>query len=252
MTPEEVLPVVRGKVAEWFSYAILYGTRYEEKFIELPWDCSGHPSAIGRFNLDDFGKLSEFLEEPTGNTEATYISGYGLACTTYEKDLYQLVQEVVYDIKKVDMPPDTDPIDWYEEVFEEVDDFLNSIMDICYEWSCKELYLEGSSAAIESKLESDMRVIEHKTRVYEGRLLVEKHGLNHNKKLHLNTVQWQCFRSKLLSLTKEELERVSLVLHASINITQSLSEGVVPSGEIRVQVRKPKKKKHPKHKAAKT
>lgn len=54
------------------------------------WDCSGKLILCeekSNFNIEDYGTVWEFFEEYTGNSEPTFISGFGMHHETYD-DVY--------------------------------------------------------------------------------------------------------------------------------------------------------------------
>lgn len=85
--------------AKWFSYAILYNHPYEIDYSGDPeWDCSGmayKSSTKNCFHLSDYETLEQFLEELTGGSEATHVSGCGLHWINYGDLLREYIRDYI-------------------------------------------------------------------------------------------------------------------------------------------------------------
>jgi|GEM_PF-2434462 hypothetical protein len=80
-------------VANWFGYVILNNKKHKiDHSIDPPWDHSGRVFNTDEpFDLNDYATFDEFInEEYTGESCATYMSGYGIAHYTYEERFNQI------------------------------------------------------------------------------------------------------------------------------------------------------------------
>lgn len=105
----EVLDTINTEIVRRF----LFGEKY--KLIhdfDPPWDCSGTLVKINKkFNLHDYKKVGNFLEEYNGNMKATYMSGLGFVPETFEEDveylindeIKKLLEQVVQELESVEM-----------------------------------------------------------------------------------------------------------------------------------------------------
>ncbi len=74
-------------------------TKYDIEIVDVGYDVSEHPRPTGkRFDIHDYSAVKDFLEEATGNTVATYVSGAGLRAETYEDYFQDLIMRKKYDI----------------------------------------------------------------------------------------------------------------------------------------------------------
>lgn len=74
---------------QWISHQIAYDFITRKKYILIhetdpKWDASGslRVDQFG-FNVKDYEKVADFLQEYDGHSYATYVSGHGLKYTTY-------------------------------------------------------------------------------------------------------------------------------------------------------------------------
>lgn len=92
----------RQQVAEWFATIILTETRkawFEVPPAYEPYDRSGDVEDTKQnFSLKDYKKMSDFLEEYTGEKTPTYTSGYGWSFITYEEELEELTDRWVFEV----------------------------------------------------------------------------------------------------------------------------------------------------------
>ena len=73
--------------------------RYEIEIVDVVYDVSEHVHSTGEsFNIENYENVKDFLEEPTGNTIPTYVSGAGLMAETYEHYFRDLIMRKKYDI----------------------------------------------------------------------------------------------------------------------------------------------------------
>ncbi|GGP09034.1 hypothetical protein [Oceanobacillus neutriphilus] len=90
---DEVAEQTETEIMQLFSsllsYDLMTGVKYYVSHeFDPPWDFSGtlfRCQIDENFNLADYEKVEEFLEEYTGNTVATYSSHYGLFHETYRE-----------------------------------------------------------------------------------------------------------------------------------------------------------------------
>ena len=136
----------RAIVATWLATAILYAERcLIDHDDDPPWDCSGKVCIDeGSFILSDYQKLSDFLEELTGNTEASYESGCGFFHTTYEKALQYIVWNYIHQVFQSQFQ---DYDNWSNDVEDASCEFSTYLMEVSCEWSCVELFEEGLTTA---------------------------------------------------------------------------------------------------------
>lgn len=80
--------------------AILYGDRYEHHLpSDAIFDYSGElRKKEGGFNLSNYSTVGDFLEEYTGEREASFCSGYGWNYTRYENNLERMAMEFIGDV----------------------------------------------------------------------------------------------------------------------------------------------------------
>ena len=220
--------LLRKLVAQWFSYIVLYNEKYVVVDSDVSWDCSGSLSEAGQFCVGDYASLEDFSEEPTGASEATYVSGCGLHFTTYKEDLLQLIHTHMYDL--VEHSGEIELIvDWQElPELEAVDDRIYDLHQDCLTWSCAELLSEGTSAAMKEHAERQARRLEARAQMYAGQLLVEKFLFDPRKKLDRGTEYWQEVRSVLAGCSERERTQIAHVLNCSNSIRQELAKGLLP------------------------
>jgi hypothetical protein len=73
--------------------------KYEVEIVDVGYDVSEHARPTGkRLDILDYVTVKDFLEESTGNTVPTYISGAGLRAETYEDYFQDLIMRKKYDI----------------------------------------------------------------------------------------------------------------------------------------------------------
>ncbi len=229
MTISYNLDVLRKLVAHWFAFIILYNNkRYEvDHDFDPPWDTSGHAWSVGYFALEDFVKLKDFLQELTGNTTASYVSGCGLFHDVFEDELREIIRKHVYDFAvKTDFEDDFENLTC--EFLVEADETIESIVVECAAWSCRELFEEGEWLAREEHAEIHANSIERQARVRAGQILVQRLGLYSATTICKGTPQW--YRTVLIlnNLSENELKLISLALNASNSILQALSQGKLP------------------------
>lgn len=68
---------------------LLEGRKSVIEWEQTPWDCSSHGRRTKeRYVLSDYETLADFLDEPTGETEPTFMSGMGFRARKYEDDFW--------------------------------------------------------------------------------------------------------------------------------------------------------------------
>lgn len=74
----------------WLANSITRNKRAEIEVVDCGYDYSTYGRRTNQpFCVSDFNTVRDFLNEPTGNTTATYVSGYGMAAETYKDDFLQ-------------------------------------------------------------------------------------------------------------------------------------------------------------------
>lgn len=225
----------RKHVAEWFAYQILYAARYEIDYSNCPpWDASGTARHIGVFCLADYATLASFLEEPTGETTASYVSGCGLFHNYFNEELGKMAEDYVQDLAlQIGEKPDEDG-EWSSAAAHAILEVCIELSEIAPTWACPELFAEGADAAhkkhFEEHVEAEVRRIEHAAQLCAGKMLVQRCGYTSEMGIvRKATANWETLREALLHLSENDLKLVSHVLPASNSITLALSLGKVPS-----------------------
>lgn len=131
--------------AAWLVDAIEFGTKYDvDHDLDPPYDSSGRLVEVGSFNIDDYETVSDFFNEYTGQTEASYMSGCGFFHKTYDSEWddftselsNKIFKEVISDIARenktiyLELLEEIEPED--SEVFDEIQEFF---CDFIYEFS---------------------------------------------------------------------------------------------------------------------
>ena len=82
----------------WLADAVAQETRSEVEVIDCEYDVSsyGHKTK-DPFRIADFTTVSEFLQEPTGQTQATFEFGSGMRAEDYEERLLSDAHEQIRD-----------------------------------------------------------------------------------------------------------------------------------------------------------
>ena len=80
----------------WLADVLAHETRGEIEVANCGYDVSswGRKTQLP-FRVDDFEKVSDFLDEGTGHSVATFESGSGMRAETYEELLYQAAAEQI-------------------------------------------------------------------------------------------------------------------------------------------------------------
>lgn len=89
-----------NKIAEKVVYWFLKGEKYDIDYSQnVPYDCSGEIYMVSeKFDKNDYSSLGDFLDEYTGNREATYCSGCGWGYPTYGDELDYFLTELLCEI----------------------------------------------------------------------------------------------------------------------------------------------------------
>jgi len=131
--------------------------KYEITFdYDLTYDHSGELNEIGRFSIDDYKFLNDFLEEYTRNWTASFQSGCGKHWDTYEDEFYRMIQDFTYNIMKEvvqEILPDVETqdilMDYYDDFYEpEIVDIELDYTKKLYEINIVELYEIGKGKEI--------------------------------------------------------------------------------------------------------
>jgi len=227
---------LRNIVAIWFARVILERPKYKiDHQGDPPWDCSGQPRECGCFDVAQYNTLTEFLEEYTGESYASYISGYGLFHYTYEHDLSDLITEFVYTTLKEEPNTQADREEWSDELDECALDNEIALHTECAHWLCSELFLEGKVGAMEAlvqeQAESQARQIEHEAQLQAGHVLYDVYissMFDIKETVCKNIEAWHVIRPILLNMTDIQRKQIALVLKSSNSIHAALLEGRVP------------------------
>ena len=144
-SPGSPLEVAMDK---WAISALLNSEKYTVRYEDTGYDVSCYPKETGQMHrIEDYKTVGNFLEEPTGETVATYIPGQGIDVERYHEEfarilynyLHQWCVEQVADIEQSpefvqqyfkNVPADYHDIFFGDFVFEELEnsDFAP------YEW----------------------------------------------------------------------------------------------------------------------
>ena len=225
----------RQLVANWFAYQIMYSSRYEEDYSNCPpWDSSGEIRHVGSFNLADYETLESFLEEPTGQTEASYVSGCGFFHIRFEKELQEIIEKYAQELAVLAGVKSDDDGEWPIDAEQTMCDVCIELSELALPWLCTELFTEGEVAArkkyFDEQIEATARNIEYEAKCRAGKALLTRCGYTSEMGyVQKTTATWKMLREALLNLSENDLKLVSLVLPASNSITSALSSGKVPS-----------------------
>lgn len=102
------LPEIRDKALMALCEAFLYRNVYEEVWVETDFDTStyAHPR-LQKHRAENYETLKDFLDQLTGQTIPTYVSGAGMSAETYgewlENFVYHLLGEYAYAYFKSDV-----------------------------------------------------------------------------------------------------------------------------------------------------
>lgn len=84
-------------IAKWFARSVLEGEKCViDHSLDPPWDDSGRVvNTSEMFDISDYSKVDHFLEEYTGASRASFISGMGMFHDIYRDDLQEITEEWV-------------------------------------------------------------------------------------------------------------------------------------------------------------
>lgn len=88
------------KVATWLAYEIINSNKYIVSYEDSPsFDVSGKLICTYEpMNVDDYEFLSDFLEEYSGMTTASYMSGCGFFHETFKREYEELLREYACEV----------------------------------------------------------------------------------------------------------------------------------------------------------
>jgi hypothetical protein len=111
-------------ISAWAAYEFLTGTKYRLTHRFDPyWDHSGQLIEDNSgYKLSDYLTLSDFLDEYSGNSTATYMSGVGLAYERLEREFQDEIEVCIHEELN----------DVVEELFENNE---QSLKDLTVEWN---------------------------------------------------------------------------------------------------------------------
>lgn len=108
-------------VADWF----INRRKHKKRIEDSGYDVSIFPVATNeRFIPSDYKTVDDFLQEPSGETEATFESHHGLTTRTFQDDLYDEINEITFDWFKSKTLGiiDADDINIYNDFIDTLDD----------------------------------------------------------------------------------------------------------------------------------
>lgn len=195
---------IRERVIDWFIRWVINAIDHQITYdYDPPWDHSGTVRSIPTdpmILLTRHELLAHWLEEEhTGQSKATYLSGYGLHWLTFNDELSELVQEMVHELvsgywRRVHNHPDD-----YELHFDPVWDELD-LEIICLEHALAE-YISQSQLTTKQAWDENAAMvrakIERERIEYQAR--VEQH---HQMQEQIKEV-WQAFFPDLMNMTIE-------------------------------------------------
>jgi hypothetical protein len=84
-------------VGTWIAYTVRFAPRYEVEYVDVGYDCSARVNPTNEvLRTVPLTTVEDFLEQPNGQTVATYESGAGLGASSYSDDLSEQVGDAVY------------------------------------------------------------------------------------------------------------------------------------------------------------
>lgn len=90
---------ILSKLMLRLTQILLYGHKVQVGILDLGYDCSDYPVATQMpYQPQDYETLADFLEEATGETVATYLSGHGLSAETYEDWVTSELDSEIFDL----------------------------------------------------------------------------------------------------------------------------------------------------------
>lgn len=142
-------------IQDWF---------FTEKKAYVEYVDSGYDvSSFGRqgnlpFSINDYKSVQDFLDEPTGNSVPTFVSGSGMGAERYEDLLQEKANELIFDykekaIKLAEKKFSIEDADEYFEDYEIDDEHFETQIDILCDLSKKPLMdILGEDIPDENKL----------------------------------------------------------------------------------------------------
>jgi hypothetical protein len=82
----------------WIQGLLRKELKSKIEYIDCGYDSSSHSRRTNKkYKLEDFETINDFLNEPTGNTLATYISGHGFSAETWEDRCTEISHETLLE-----------------------------------------------------------------------------------------------------------------------------------------------------------
>lgn len=234
----EILLGLRPELAVWFAYQILEGRKFEVDYSwDPPWDCSGHLKTSGNLSLADYNQLFDFLDEYSGNSRPSFVSGCGMFHDSYRDDLTEVVSEHLWSLVRAQTPTDLTNEE-QDALTEDYADLIceieGDLFDQYKDWSCQTLFDEGEFEARrqikQKEKEQQERLEEQQRQLTAARTLVkERFGhLNLEGQITKQTASWSLVAPILQEMTPEERRLAALVLPTSNRIREDLAAGEMP------------------------
>jgi len=113
---------------------LLYGRKVHVVSLDLGYDCSDYPTPSHQpYQVEDYVTVGDFLQEATGQTVATHLSGYGLYAETLEDWVTREIDSELFELLK------TMALE-YLSVEDELDSEAEDILaENVMEWGCQSL-----------------------------------------------------------------------------------------------------------------
>lgn len=84
------------KACTFLVKQLLQANRYTVECIDLGYDTSFYPVSTGhKIEINHSDSVSDLLNEPTGNSIPTFISGSGMACETFRDMLHDELHDII-------------------------------------------------------------------------------------------------------------------------------------------------------------
>lgn len=126
---------------------LLYGRKVQVDRLDLGYDCSDYPTHTHQpYREEDYETVGDFLQEATGQTIATYLSGYGFHAETLEEwvtseidsELFELLKTMALEYLNVEDELDSEAEDTVvEHVMEWVEPSLEQLKQVSLSWMLK-------------------------------------------------------------------------------------------------------------------
>jgi len=203
------LQVLLEQISVELAYDFMFSRKYEVSHdVDPPWDYSGRLIQLnGGFSFEDYNCIGDFLEEYSGETTPSFVSGCGFFHTRYEEKYGYMIQEFIYECCKEVLSEAGEECllqllleQGYEVSEEELKDIIQMVMDI-------ELFDEPSWYYVD--ILDQIKPINFKLMVLRGKREAiqrhndkEKRDKEQGERLIAEQLAAECLWSKLLKLYK--------------------------------------------------